>query len=58
MLLWLRTGRVLGVELHCCVMSNERAVNGESVRMGKETVVPILEVSVHKYSRILWGIIN
>jgi len=23
MLLWLRTGRVLGFELDCCVMSNE-----------------------------------
>jgi len=58
MLLWLRTGRILGVELDCYVMSNERAVNGESVRMRKETVVPLLKVSAHKYSRILWGIID
>lgn len=57
MLLWLRTGRVLGVELDC-VTSNEIAVKGESVRMRKEIVVPLLKVSAHKYSRILWGIIN
>lgn len=58
MLLWLRTGRVRGVELECCVMSNERGVNGESVRMRKEIVVLLLKVSAHMYSRILWGIIN
>lgn len=58
MLLWLRTGRVLGVELDCCVMSSERAVNGESVRMRKEIVVPLLKFSARKYFRILWGIIN
>jgi hypothetical protein len=56
MLLWLRTSRVLGVELDGCVMSNVRAVNGESVRMRKEIVVPLLKVLVHKYSQILWGI--
>jgi len=58
MLPWLRTGPVLGVELDCCVMSKERTVNDESVRMRKEIVVTLLKVSAHKYSRIKWVIIS
>jgi hypothetical protein len=54
----LRTGSVLSFELHSCVTSNERVVNGESVRMRKEVVVPLLKVSAHKDSLILWEIIN